>query len=802
MVNAVRNDDDATVDRAFDEALAAMLDGSEPSWSDLAPDRPDLRPAIEAAIHLAREILPQSSTLSFGNYSIVRELGAGGMGAVYLARQDSLNGRLVALKVLPAWARLSAHARDRFRREAAIIASLNHPGIVRVHELVLQDSAWAYAMEWIEGPTLSQLIRRTADVHGDADRFLAVKSLLPEMVLRERPSWSRFIGVIGASVADALSAVHRAGVLHRDIKPSNILLRRNAEAMLSDFGVACPALNADHTRHTEPGEFIGTHAYAAPEQHEPDAVLTTRADIFALGATLYHALAGAPPRREPGVGAHAIPPLISQSHGVPRDLATIVDRCLEPDPERRYPSAEAVADDLRRFLEYRPILARPPHPIRRAALFVRRTRRVPTAVMLGSGVVVAALTVLLLFATVFPRIAASLESSARTLLLDEKQEWAIYDRYFFGETRQPFGMTRDARWRDDHHEWIARVDRMRSQLSRASMLRAWEGRLERQVVAVDAALAILAAADPTLKPITLPASLPPVARDYAEARMASDGNPTALVVPDGVISDADLRILGLVAVLSRDVEAARAAWSKVDLRREPDPFIDAWVGIAMLASGDPALASPRLHSAALALTPSHYVLVAAAEAAARCGDVLQAQRWLDDVEPSRRIGPLSGYARVQALVFARGGRLEEARALYARLLGPGWTLVFNRDYLEFALQSEDLPAAADQSVCGLTTCITDRYGPDSLYLLYDRALNAWWRSLSLQEQAHWLLRIATDPIAPEGTIYQDDPYAFTTRLPAALNTLMDECQRRGLRLEDGPDTLYASLLNAGLLDLR
>ena len=281
----------------------------------------------------------------FEGYELLEEIGRGGQGVVYRAQQKSLN-RTVALKVIGvgAWA-TESHLR-RFRREAEAAASLNHPSIVPIHEIGECEGYCYYSMNLIEGGQLDEIVRR---------------ELLP----------TRRAAEIIARLARTVHYAHEHGILHRDIKPGNVLLDREGEPHLTDFGLArLIETESDVTRSTD---VLGTPGYMAPEQATGgSAAVTSASDTYGLGAVLYQLLTGRPPfagktsyetvrlllETDPA-------PLRSLNPKIDRDLSTICLKCLEKDPRRRYPSALALAEDLERWLRREPIQAR------RAGVFVR-----------------------------------------------------------------------------------------------------------------------------------------------------------------------------------------------------------------------------------------------------------------------------------------------------------------------------------------------------------------------------------------------------------------------------------------------
>ncbi len=263
-----------------------------------------------------------------GRYRIVRQLGRGGMSAVYLAWEQGL-GRHVAIKVLlPAFAR-QIEDRERFRREARTAADLVHPGIVPVYGGGDADGLPYFVMRHVAGGSLAGLLEREPRL--DAARASALL----------------------ADLAEALDCAHQKGVIHRDVKPENILLDEDAgRPILSDFGVAI-VRSSDHSR-SEVSRAHGTPDYMSPEQVLGEQAVDGRSDLYALGVLGFRMLAGRLPFRGDSdqaiaaqhVGAPA-PPLASVAAGLPPHLAAAVDRCLEKDPGRRFPDGRALAAALR-----------------------------------------------------------------------------------------------------------------------------------------------------------------------------------------------------------------------------------------------------------------------------------------------------------------------------------------------------------------------------------------------------------------------------------------------------------------------
>src|SRR6476659_3936319 len=295
---------------------------------------------------------PAETLANFGDYELLDEIGRGGQGVVYRARQKSLN-RTVALKVigLGHWA-TEAHLK-RFRREAEAAASLEHSGIVPIYEVGEHDGSCYFSMKFVEGGQLDQLVKREP------------------MPIR------RAVELI-AKVARTVHFAHEHSILHRDIKPGNILFDRKGEPHLTDFGLA--RLIETESTVTRTLEVLGTPSYMAPEQAAGKNIeLTAATDIYGLGAVLYQLLTGHPPFAG-GTTYEAIKLLLETEPRQPRQLNPKVDRelsticlkCLEKDPPRRYSSALALAEDLEHWLKHEPIRAHRAGIFTHARKWVRR----------------------------------------------------------------------------------------------------------------------------------------------------------------------------------------------------------------------------------------------------------------------------------------------------------------------------------------------------------------------------------------------------------------------------------------------
>ena len=319
------------------------------------------------------EELEKNEGREFGDFVIEEELGRGGMGVVYLARQRSLNRR-VALKVLASGLTLSKAHVERFRREAMQTAGLHHPGIVPVHSFTEIDGTLAFAMDYIAGRNLGEVIDdlrlengpKPEQVRGsigmDADKGYVAEAAL-----------------LCAQIADALEAAHGMDIAHRDIKPRNIMINERGRALLLDFGLA---KNIGQASISRSGDITGTAHYMSPEQTLAKRVpLDHRTDIFSLGIILYELLTLQRPFD--GKNLQQIvyeicfkepTPIQRLNPKAPRDLVTICGKALEKDPHKRYQTAAEFRADLQRFLSWEPIQARPAGPLVRASKWVQRHR--------------------------------------------------------------------------------------------------------------------------------------------------------------------------------------------------------------------------------------------------------------------------------------------------------------------------------------------------------------------------------------------------------------------------------------------
>jgi serine/threonine protein kinase/formylglycine-generating enzyme required for sulfatase activity len=345
------------------------------SHPQLAAQIRDLFPTLELVENVqptkptcSARILNQLSQIeSFGDYLVIREIGCGGMGIVYEAKQKSL-GRRVALKVLPRSSRDSEVVEARFLREARAAAQMHHTNIVPVFEVSKAEDCFFYAMQLIDGKSLDLILEELGHNHQHDRAGELSLSILRSPERRscqegQEPSSTNKFGHLSASialqVAEALAYAHSRGIIHRDIKPSNLLLDGQGVVWVTDFGLA----KIEEEELTRSGDFLGTLRYMAPERFRGHC--DGRADVYALGLTLYELLVQRPAFASPDrlqlidqINSTDPTPLSLLDQRISRDLETIVLKSIDKDPNGRYQSAQDLADDLRRYLDDEPIHAR------------------------------------------------------------------------------------------------------------------------------------------------------------------------------------------------------------------------------------------------------------------------------------------------------------------------------------------------------------------------------------------------------------------------------------------------------------
>jgi WD40 repeat protein len=354
----------------FAAELAEFLDGRERIERAAVP----LHQAAPSASEMVTEAPSEGQTAAplgkvryFGDYELLEEIARGGMGVVYKARQISLD-RIVALKMILSGQFAGPEDVRRFHQEANAAANLDHPNIVPIYEVGEHEGQHYFSMKFIDGGSLATPSAAPAD----------------RMLLRRAAQTM-------VTVARAVHHAHQRRILHRDLKPSNILLDASGQPQVTDFGLA--KRMEDDSRLTQSGAIVGTPSYMAPEQASGSKALTTAVDVHGLGAILYELVTGRPPFRA-GTQVDTLMQVLHQEPASPRQINRAVDRdlekvclkCLHKEPGRRYDSAAALADDLQRWLDGEPVVAR---PIPAAVRAWKWARRRPALAALGATATIA-----------------------------------------------------------------------------------------------------------------------------------------------------------------------------------------------------------------------------------------------------------------------------------------------------------------------------------------------------------------------------------------------------------------------------
>ncbi len=404
---------DALVGQVADEFLARQERGERPDVEEYAARHPEHAAVIRNALRMLRLIEASGGGAAapagegpdgtLGDFRIIREVGRGGMGVVYEAEQMSLRRR-VALKVLPFAATMDPRQLQRFKNEAMAAACLHHPNIVAVHAVGEERGVHYYAMQYIEGRNLHEVLRgirqeqqaAAATVPGGAVHAEPTANYAPGAGGETPPQepaadlsgrgaeHCRMVAMLGVQAAEALDYAHGMGIVHRDIKPANLMLDGQGKVWVADFGLARMSMD---TGLTVSGDVLGTLRYMSPEQAmAKHGLVDHRTDVYALGATLYEMLTGRPAvegsdRQEilRRIAEEEETPARRVNRAIPADLETVVMKALAKEPTERYSSAREMADDLGRWLDGRLITARRPTWGQRVAKWVQGRWRLVAA---------------------------------------------------------------------------------------------------------------------------------------------------------------------------------------------------------------------------------------------------------------------------------------------------------------------------------------------------------------------------------------------------------------------------------------
>jgi serine/threonine protein kinase len=621
----------AFLDSALDRVLRAWSDGGDLTVEVLAAERPELRRELEDLLAHAREtaIVRPEAVPRIPGYEVLHEIGRGGMGIVYAARQQGLN-RLVALKVLPEFVADGERSRRRFLAEAKNLARVRHPHVVTIVDVFEVGAMCSYAMEWIDGKSLADLLHELgARPRNEPSPDVSFGGAGSQRLPPDAVVWFCRMGI---AIARALGEVHRCGLIHRDVKPSNILLRADGTPLLSDFGL----VRDDTVSLTRSGQIVGTLAFSPPEQLSgANDRIGPQSDLFAFGATLHWAVAGTAPFAGQtavelcaNIESRARQPLTKL--GLSRDLETIVGKCLEPRLEDRYASADAVADDLENLLALRPIAARPLGVLPRTWRLLRRNRGAVLAAALSAIVVLVVGVVLV---------------------------WQFWNRVSAPEQfEKHLRAAHRALLEESHDERVARAER-----GETMPVDPVRKRIQKALVSYEAASTWMPAQRDVVHEIEVVTLADKVLRSLPATNSRAAHAKVDLIHPLPEPLAGDARRRGLYAFLLGDTRTCHEAWADLDLApSKPDPLVDAATGQLHLAGGDAGKAYPRLLRAFHAWPDVGFLAVAVADCAVRLGDLGKAEQYLAVADDLGYPGQSRTWVRGQ--LRAAQGRIKEARA--------------------------------------------------------------------------------------------------------------------------------------------
>ena len=649
----------------FDELLQEILEGRTPDLGQYVTDRPDLSENVAKTWSLACAVAGrrEPSQPVLGGYEILRELGHGSMGTVYLARHQILQ-REVAIKVLPQSLAMSARAKQRFLEEAKSLARIRHENVVSIHRILDHAQMLAFEMEYVDGLSLQDLIKqlRSGPQPPTAEALARQLGVDTEMLGTRNPvEW--FVRTC-SKVARALDVVHRHGLIHRDVKPSNILLRTGGDPVLADFGLA----RDDNLDGAHKAAFAGTPVYAAPERlRNSRLTATASSDVYSLGATLYELLALTPPfsgrsrlevlrRIETG----GLVSLRKKAPHIPSDLAIVVHKAMEPDPRHRYATAEEFADDLDRLLNLEPVHARPVSALRRAAKFVRRNRRPAFAALAGA----------LLFATASgPIIAHTLSRQA------DRDRAARQLHAARGQLLSPEAL--HASWThsatDSSNQPLQDLDAMKTNIEA----------LEACVTAYERALDFDNDDAETQLELDVVRSALRVQRSRKGSHFDIDGIPTYLariahhkLHGDGhtnitLSSSAPLDIrfaVGLLMFLIGEPASSSRIWQSLSDAQYSQPLFEACRALQLANDGYAELAYPRLFHSLQTFPEATVLGLTMAETALVMGNTQLAKEWLEQTRADNTArGTHPRHRLLEADLLAAIGNIEDSASIYREL---------------------------------------------------------------------------------------------------------------------------------------